>query len=357
MIHLKNAAGGRRPHRPALRRAHVRPPVPATQLPAPDINPVSAGTHAEQTGAVLRSKEFIEHGPDVVVVYGDVNSTMAATLAAAKLHIPVAHVEAGLRSFDRTMPEEINRLVTDQLAAYLFTPSPDGDANLIREGVAEEKIFRVGNVMIDTLVGCMPLADAAAALGRLRMSPGDPFVLVTLHRPANVDAALLTRRCPCCRSSRRNSSRVSMPANSGAGGRARPQLDAAPYGSGGLSRVARASKARAARDYGFRRRAGRNDLSRCALSHGAAEHRAARHDYRRHERARRHGSEEPAEGRVRSLVETKAVGQDPRPLGRACGRANRRSICQETSRLSLPLQGGGVGRFEVVGKNRLGGRE
>jgi UDP-N-acetylglucosamine 2-epimerase (non-hydrolysing) len=164
------------------------------KLPAPDINlGVGSGTHAEQTGAVLTAVEkvLIAHRPDVVVVYGDVNSTMAATLAAAKLHIPVAHVEAGLRSFDRTMPEEINRLVTDQLAAYLFTPSPDGDANLIREGVAEERIFRVGNVMIDTLVACMPLVDAAAALARLKMSPGDPFVLVTLHRPANVDTPVL----------------------------------------------------------------------------------------------------------------------------------------------------------------------
>ena len=164
------------------------------ELPAPDINlGVGSGTHAQQTAAVLTAieKVLIEHRPDVVVVYGDVNSTMAATLAAAKLHIPVAHVEAGLRSFDRTMPEEINRLVTDQLATYLFTPSPDGDANLRREGVAEEKIFRVGNVMIDTLVRCMPLADAAGTLARLKISPGDPFVLVTLHRPTNVDTPAL----------------------------------------------------------------------------------------------------------------------------------------------------------------------
>lgn len=164
------------------------------ELPAPDINlGVGSGTHAQQTGAVLTAieKVLIEHRPDVVVVYGDVNSTMAATLAAAKLHIPVAHVEAGLRSFDRTMPEEINRLVTDQLATYLFTPSPDGDANLKREGVAEEKIFRVGNVMIDTLVRCMPLADATGTLAQLKLSPGDPFVLVTLHRPSNVDTTAL----------------------------------------------------------------------------------------------------------------------------------------------------------------------
>jgi UDP-N-acetylglucosamine 2-epimerase (non-hydrolysing) len=164
------------------------------ELPAPDINlGVGSGTHAQQTGAVLIAVEtvLIERRPDVVMVYGDVNSTMAATLAAAKLDIPVAHVEAGLRSFDRTMPEEINRLITDQLATYLFTPSPDGDANLKREGVAEEKIFRVGNVMIDTLVRCMPLADATGMLGRLKIAPGDPFVLVTLHRPANVDTPAL----------------------------------------------------------------------------------------------------------------------------------------------------------------------
>jgi UDP-N-acetylglucosamine 2-epimerase (non-hydrolysing) len=164
------------------------------ELPAPDINlGVGSGSHAQQTGAVLTAieKVLIDHRPDVVVVYGDVNSTMAATLAAAKLHIPVAHVEAGLRSFDRTMPEELNRMVTDQLAAYLFTPSSDGDANLKREGVSEDKIFRVGNVMIDTLVRCLPLADAAGPLARLKMSPGDPFVLVTLHRPANVDTSTL----------------------------------------------------------------------------------------------------------------------------------------------------------------------
>ncbi len=160
------------------------------ELPAPDINlGVGSGTHAEQTGAVLTAieKVLVERRPAVVVVYGDVNSTMAATLAAAKLHIPVAHVEAGLRSFDRTMPEEINRLVTDQLASYLFTPSPDGDANLLREGIARERIFRVGNVMIDTLVRCEQLADARTPLMQLGLKPGDPFVLVTLHRPANVD--------------------------------------------------------------------------------------------------------------------------------------------------------------------------
>jgi UDP-N-acetylglucosamine 2-epimerase (non-hydrolysing) len=154
-------------------------------LPAPDVNlEVGSGSHAEQTAAVLSrfEKVALERRPDWVLVYGDVNSTMAATLVCSKLGIPVAHVEAGLRSGDRRMPEEINRLVTDQLADLLFTPSEDGDAHLRREGVAPEKIRRVGNVMIDTLVRCLPLLANAA--------PGPvapPFALVTLHRPSNVD--------------------------------------------------------------------------------------------------------------------------------------------------------------------------
>lgn len=162
------------------------------KLPQPDINlGVGSGSHAQQTAAVLSAveKALLEHRPDVLVVYGDVNSTMAATLAAAKLMVPVAHVEAGLRSFDRAMPEEINRLVTDQLATYLFTPSADGDANLLREGVAKERIFRVGNVMIDTLVQCLPLADASTVFQQVGLKPADRYILVTLHRPANVDSS------------------------------------------------------------------------------------------------------------------------------------------------------------------------
>jgi len=112
---------------------------------------------------------------------------MAASLAAAKLQIPIAHVEAGLRSFDRSMPEEINRIVTDALASYLFTPSADGDENLRREGVTGT-IHRVGNVMIDTLVRILPKADASAVLKKIGMESSRPYVLVTLHRPATVDA-------------------------------------------------------------------------------------------------------------------------------------------------------------------------
>jgi UDP-N-acetylglucosamine 2-epimerase (non-hydrolysing) len=158
-------------------------------IPKPDINlEVGSGSHAEQTARVMMAFEpvCIQEKPDWVIVVGDVNSTMACALVASKLGIKVAHVEAGLRSFDRTMPEEINRIVTDSIADLLFTPSEDGDANLMREGIPKEKIKRVGNIMIDTL---------AANLEKARqIKPGDRFgvkeknyIFVTLHRPSNVD--------------------------------------------------------------------------------------------------------------------------------------------------------------------------
>src|SRR5438874_1956195 len=130
------------------------------KIPAPDVNlAVGSGSHAQQTAEIMARFEAVvqQRKPDVVVVYGDVNSTVAGALVCAKLLIPVGHVEAGLRSFDRTMPEEINRLVTDQLSDLLFTPSEDGDQNLQREGISSARIHRVGNVMIDTLVRCLPL--------------------------------------------------------------------------------------------------------------------------------------------------------------------------------------------------------
>jgi len=154
-------------------------------LPAPDVNlAVGSGTHAWQTAEIMTRFEAvaIERKPDIVLVYGDVNSTVAAALVCAKLGIRVGHVEAGLRSFDRTMPEEINRLVTDQLADRLYTPSEDADRNLEREGIPREKIFRVGNVMIDSLVKLLPLARRQCKDGLLAR-----YALVTLHRPANVD--------------------------------------------------------------------------------------------------------------------------------------------------------------------------
>src|SRR5262245_8631153 len=131
------------------------------QLPVPDRDlGVGSASHAVQTARVMMGFETVcvEEHPDLVVVVGDVNSTMAATLVAAKLLVPVAHVEAGLRSFDRTMPEEINRVVTDRLADVLLTPSSDGDANLLAEGVPAEKIHLVGNIMIDTLLRHLSIA-------------------------------------------------------------------------------------------------------------------------------------------------------------------------------------------------------
>ena len=155
------------------------------EIPAPDVNlGVGSGTHAHQTADIMSRIEPVLLGrkPDMVLVYGDVNSTVAAALVCAKLLIPVGHVEAGLRSFDRTMPEEVNRIVTDRLADVLFTPSEDGDENLLREGVAPGKICRVGNVMIDSLVRLLPAAIQCPATGI-----PDRFALVTLHRPSNVD--------------------------------------------------------------------------------------------------------------------------------------------------------------------------
>lgn len=160
-------------------------------IPAPDVNlAVGSGSHARQTADIMVRLEpvLLERKPDIVLVYGDVNSTVATALACAKLGIRVGHVEAGLRSFDRTMPEEINRLVTDQLADLLFTPSEDGDRNLLREGIAADKIFRVGNVMIDSLVRLLPTARAR----KLADLP-DRYALVTLHRPANVDDCAILR--------------------------------------------------------------------------------------------------------------------------------------------------------------------
>ena len=158
-------------------------------LPEPDEHlGVGSGTHAEQTARAMTTFEVVlrRMSTDWVVVVGDVNSTLACSLVCAKLGVPVAHVEAGLRSGDRSMPEEINRVVTDTLSDLLFTPSRDGDANLLREGVEPRKIRFVGNVMIDTLVRLLPVARERSIVGELRLEERD-HVLVTLHRPSNVD--------------------------------------------------------------------------------------------------------------------------------------------------------------------------
>ena len=158
-------------------------------IPAPDINlGVGSGSHAVQTANVMTKFEpvCLEEKPDWVVVVGDVNSTMACTLVCAKLGVKIAHVEAGLRSYDRTMPEEINRIVTDSLADLLLTPSSDADENLKREGIPDSKIKLVGNVMIDSLVANLAKARASQLLNQLGLEK-KRFVYVTLHRPSNVD--------------------------------------------------------------------------------------------------------------------------------------------------------------------------
>ena len=158
-------------------------------MPDPDRHlGVGSGSHAQQTAKVMAAFEPIvqELAPDVVVVVGDVNSTLACTLVCSKLRIPVAHVEAGLRSRDRDMPEEINRLVTDCIADLLLTPSPDADENLRAEGVEDSRIIRVGNIMIDSLVDQLPRAEDSDVLERLGLNAGK-YGVVTLHRPSNVD--------------------------------------------------------------------------------------------------------------------------------------------------------------------------
>src|SRR5579863_6579728 len=166
------------------------------EMPEPDVNlGVGPGSHAQQTAQIMACFEpvVLERKPDLVLVYGDVNSTVAAALVCSKLMVPVGHVEAGLRSRDRSMPEEINRMITDQLADWLFTPSEDGDRNLCREGICPDKIHRVGNVMIDSLLRLLPLAMK-------RNTNGFPhrYALVTLHRPSNVDDGRVLKRILDC---------------------------------------------------------------------------------------------------------------------------------------------------------------
>ncbi|MFQ5654696.1 MAG: non-hydrolyzing UDP-N-acetylglucosamine 2-epimerase [Planctomycetota bacterium] len=159
------------------------------ELPRPDIDlEVGSASHARQTAEIMRRFEpvLLDHRPDLVVVVGDVNSTVACALVAVKLGVPVAHVEAGLRSFDRTMPEEINRLMTDALSDLLFVSEPSGAGNLQREGVPDEHVIFCGNVMIDTLLCHRERAASSKILESLALRPRE-YAALTLHRPSNVD--------------------------------------------------------------------------------------------------------------------------------------------------------------------------
>lgn len=159
------------------------------EMPEPDVFlGVGSGSHAVQTASVMVEfeKAVLEKKPDLVLVAGDVNSTLACALAAAKLCVPVAHVEAGLRSRDRTMPEEINRILTDRLSDVLFTTCKDADANLEKEGIPREKIHFVGNIMIESLIRHRQNVDRSPVLSTMGLKPGH-YALLTLHRPSNVD--------------------------------------------------------------------------------------------------------------------------------------------------------------------------
>src|SRR5215813_8679322 len=159
------------------------------RMPEPDVYlETRGGTHAEQTARVMLAFEgvLVAERPDWVVVVGDVNSTLACALVASKLRVRVAHVEAGLRSGDWTMPEEINRVLTDRLSDLLLTPSDDADQNLLREGIAPDRIIRVGNVMIDTLYRQLERSKSSSILDDLSLTPRG-FAVLTLHRPSNVD--------------------------------------------------------------------------------------------------------------------------------------------------------------------------
>ena len=162
-------------------------------LPKPDkYLGVGSGSHAEQTGKIMIEfeKVCLKLNPDLVIVAGDVNSTLACALVAAKQGIRVAHIEAGLRSFDRDMPEEINRLLTDQIADYLFTTCEDADQNLIREGINKRKIFFVGNLIIDTLLSHLEKSKESHIMERLNLKSNEKinqYAILTLHRPSNVD--------------------------------------------------------------------------------------------------------------------------------------------------------------------------
>ncbi|MEW6411335.1 MAG: UDP-N-acetylglucosamine 2-epimerase (non-hydrolyzing) [Candidatus Zixiibacteriota bacterium] len=159
------------------------------KMPKPDIYlGVGSGSHAEQTARIMTAleSEMMASRPDLVVVFGDVNSTLATSVVTSKLWIKLAHVEAGLRSFDNTMPEEINRIVTDRLSDYLFVSEKSGLVNLKAEGVPDEKVFFTGNIMIDSLVSNLEVARKSNILDRLSLKPRE-YIAMTMHRPANVD--------------------------------------------------------------------------------------------------------------------------------------------------------------------------
>ncbi len=295
-------------------------------LPKPDVNlGVGSGTQATQTADVLvgMEREFLENPPSLVVLYGDVNSTVGAALAGAKLGVPLAHVEAGLRSFDNTMPEEINRRLTDQLCDLLFCTSPEALGHLASEGRPDSAMHLVGNPMIDTLVANLDKFDADAA--RAAYGLGDRrYVVATLHRPANVDSP--ERAAELVRALHEVAAELDLIIPLHPRGRATLTaaglLDARAGARGGSARLRRVHVAGARRGGDrdrFWRRAGGDYAAARALPHPAAEHRAADHDHQRLQPARhpRRAGGRGAEGLRRRPVRRRAAAAVGRPGGAA----------------------------------------
>ena len=279
-----------------------------------------SGTHAVQTSRVMTAFEPLaaELAPDVVVVVGDVNSTLACALVAAKLGIPLAHVEAGLRSGDRSMPEEINRIVTDRISDYLFAPSPDAVANLLAEGFPQEQVHLVGNVMVDTLLANADRAAARGTLARLGLRPGR-YGVVTLHRPANVDdPAVLGALAPALAEISRDCPLV-LPAHPRADGQLRRAGFAdvgADHPAAWLPRLHRAGGIRAAGADRFRRSAGGDHRARRPVPYPQGQHRAADHPHRGDEPTCRAGARPDRPGGARGAGRSAAPAPPAGPVGR-----------------------------------------
>ena len=307
-------------------------------IPVPDVNlEVSSGSHAQQTAEVMSRLEpvVLSCAPDVVLVYSDVNSTLAAALVCSKLLIPVGHVEAGLRSFDRTMPEEINRLVTDRIADLLFTHSEDADRNLGREGISRTKIYRVGNVMIDSLVRLLPKALQCKMNGL-----PDRYALVTLHRPSNVDDGRVLKSIL--------DSLLEVSLHLGVVFPVHPRtrlrieefgIDAAkapPFGADALCRISRAATPCCRGHHRLRRHSGRNHLPKSAVSHFAREYGTPGYSYSGHKHPRRPG---PGEAPYRVSQDSRGKGKtgpDSASVGWACQRAHRGDYPEALSLLLGP---------------------
>ncbi len=268
-------------------------------IPRPDINlQVGSGSHARQTAAVMTGFEdvLLKARPDVVLVVGDVNSTLACALVAAKLGVPVAHVEAGLRSFDRSMPEEINRVLTDQISDWLFVTEPAAEVNLVREGIDPARVHFVGNVMIDTLLSCRDRARQLRIPDALGLG-NSPYAVLTLHRPHNVDQRDVFEQIMQGLEHVSRDVVIVFPMHprtrqtllGSQGAAALRRFGTAASGQAArVSRVSRVDRSKSSRAHGLRRRPGGNHRSWRAVSHLATEYGTASHGERRDQPDCRH---------------------------------------------------------------------